>query len=244
MRIALISDIHSNLPAFDSAIADIEKREITHIYCLGDLVGYNVWSNEIIQKITKRKIPTIAGNHDIKVEKLVISPVDLSITGKDYSYHIIEDDNRQYLRTLPKNIRLEIQMSDKKLNIVLVHGSPRSVNEYLSEDLEEAYLAELIKETNADVLCFGHTHIPYQRTINIDNTTAKLINTGSIGKPKDGDPKGGYVILTINEKSPLSLYGSIEVEFIRFHYDVEQAAIAIENSPLPNELADQLRHAY
>jgi len=149
---------------------------------------------------------------------------------------------------LPAHIRVEFKFSHSSLNLLLVHGSPASNDEYLLEDKDEAEFLQVFKNANADILCFGHSHKPYHRVLNsLDenkNHFHHAINIGSVGKPKDGTPNGCYVILTINEFSNTQVEESIQVEFIRFEYDVETAAKDIENSPLPNEFADMLRKGY
>ncbi|WP_207427435.1 metallophosphoesterase [Pedobacter sp. SYSU D00535] len=240
MRIAIFSDIHANLPALEAFFEDIQKRDIDSWYCLGDLVGYNTWPNEVIEEIRKRKIPTIAGNHDLKVKKLKRDE-GLEV---DYAYHIGSDDARDYLSRLPRFIRKHFELDGAPATIMLVHGSPRSVNEYLLEDLEESYVSAMMEEEDADIMFCGHTHKPYHRTLTTSNSYRHLINVGSIGKPKDGDPRGCYVILTLDKSSSLKSADGIKVEFFRFEYDVEKAASAVENSPLPTEFADRLRKAY
>lgn len=245
MKIALLSDIHANLPALQAAMESIDKHEPDAIYCLGDLVGYNVWPNEVVSIIQQRKIATLAGNHDLKVPK----PGERTeATGKNYAYTIVGDKERNYLLTLPAHIRLEFQLNDEKLNVLFVHGSPRSVNEYLFEDMEETLLSEIMQEANADVLCFGHSHKPYHRIINTgtnrENYLRHAINIGSVGKPKDNNPLGCYVLLNIDSDCSITNKEALNVEFIRFEYDVEKAAKAVEESPLPNEFADMLRKGY
>ena len=123
MKIALFSDIHANLPAFEAVLQSIDHQKPDAVYCLGDLVGYNVWPNEIINKIRERGIVTIAGNHDAKVNNL--PEVQLAENGKNYAYSIIDKDNKAYLATLPAFIRIEFLMNNHPLNLLLVHGSPR-----------------------------------------------------------------------------------------------------------------------
>ena len=254
MKIALFSDIHANLPALEVFFRDIEARRPGAIYCLGDLVGYNVWPNEVVNEIRKRGIPTIAGNYDFGIGRNIdecgcaYKTDEEKANGKisiSYTNSIKQEEERNYLRTLPANIRVEFQLNEDQLNLLLVHGSPRKINEYLFEDREEKSMLRIMKDAGADIMCFGHTHKPYHRVLaeNNDNTTRyrHAINIGSVGKPKDGDPRGGYVMLTINDNSSVSAKDSVQVEFVRFEYDVEQAAIAVENSPLPNEYADMLR---
>ncbi|HEY1061034.1 MAG TPA: metallophosphoesterase family protein [Daejeonella sp.] len=235
MKIALFSDIHANLPAFDAFLKDLDKRKADAFYCLGDLVGYNVWPNEIINEIRKRGIATLVGNHDLKVKALPqISKEELASTGKDYAYHIIEPDNRAYLQNLPSHIKLEFKLNGKQFNILMVHGSPRSVVEYVLENTDSAYVEELMNEADANVLCVGHSHKPYHRIISKDK---QVINIGSVGKPKDGNAQGCYAMLSLDD----SAVNPLRVEFIRFDYDIEKAAKGIEESPLPDELAERLR---
>lgn len=116
--------------------------------------------------------------------------------------------------------------------MLLVHGSPRKINEYLFEDREEKSLMRIMEGADADIMCFGHTHKPYHRILPTEPGKnphyRHAINIGSVGKPKDNNPKGCYVILTINADSSITNKGAIQVEFIRFEYDVEKAAKAIE----------------
>ena len=254
MKIALFSDIHSNLPALEACFESIEKQKPDAIYCLGDLVGYNIWPNEVINEIRKRGIPTIAGNYDFGIGRMSddcgcayktepekeMGKISISFTNS-----IVKDEERKYLRTLPAHIKIEFQLNEDKLNLLLVHGSPRKINEYLFEDREEKSLLRIMEGADADIMCFGHTHKPYHRILPIvpgENIHYRhAVNIGSVGKPKDGNPKGCYVILTINDNSSALNKDSVQVEFIRFNYDIEKAAKAIEECELPNEYADVLR---
>src|SRR6185503_1501795 len=255
MKIALFSDIHANLPALEAFFADVEKQNPDAIYCLGDLVGYNIWPNEVIDEIRKRRIPCIAGNYDFGIGRHIddcgcaYKTAEEKAMGKvsiAYTNEMVKDEQRKYLRALPAHIRLEFQLNNDKLNVLLVHGSPRKVNEYLFEDRDEKSLLRIMEQADADVLCFGHTHQPYHRILPTEITGEvhyrHAVNIGSVGKPKDKDPRGGYVLLHLTENSSVKDKGSIKVEFIRFDYDIERAAKAVEDSPLPNAYGDMLRH--
>lgn len=257
MTIALFSDIHANLPALEACLTDMDLRRPDQIFCLGDLVGYNIWPNEVIREIRRRGIPTIAGNYDYGIgrtsddcgcayrteEEKANGAVSISFTNQ-----IMQPAERRYLRELPKHIRLEIELQDgRPMSLLLVHGSPRRINEYLFEDREEKSLRHIIEGAGADILCFGHTHKPYHRILNTGTEETPhfrhAVNIGSVGKPKDGDPRGCYVLLTLDEHSSTLDKNSIEVEFIRFEYDVEKAAKAVEDSPLPDAYAEAARIA-
>ena len=254
MRIALFSDIHANLPALEAFFKDVEERKVDQLYCLGDLVGYNIWPNEVINEIRRRNIPTIAGNYDFGIGR---SSDDCGCAYKtdlekangavsiSYTNQIVKEEERSYLRTLPAHIKIEFQLNQDKLNLLLVHGSPRRINEYLFEDRDEKSLHRILEQADADIMCFGHTHKPYHRVLN--DTDGKIhfrhaINIGSVGKPKDGNPRGGYVILTIHDHSSVLNADSIQSELIRFDYDIEKAAKAVEDSPLPNDYSASLRN--
>lgn len=252
MRIAIFSDIHANLPALEAMFADLDARDTDAVYCLGDLVGYNTWPNEVVSAIRKKGIPTIAGNYDEGIglgidecgcaykteEEKAMGRISIS-----YTNDVVDADTRAYLRTLPSHINIEFRDEGRKFNVLLVHGSPRKINEYLFEDRDANSMLRIMEQADADILCFGHTHKPYHRVFTSGTAESPrfhhAINTGSVGKPKDGNPDGCYVILTVHPG--MHGKGGVEVEFIRFAYDVEKAAKAIESSPLPDAYAAMLR---
>jgi putative phosphoesterase len=255
MRIALFSDIHANLPAFEAFLKDVESRNVDAIYCLGDLVGYNIWPNEIIEEIRKRKIPTIAGNHDEAIGNMVNTQKEIDVTilnngaiSKEFTNQLLTEENRLFLQTLPAHIRLEFKFNNEKTTILLVHGSPNAINEYIFEERPKNEILEMMQISNADILCFGHTHKPFHKVLNVEvNGIANYkhaINIGSVGKPKDNNPKGCYVILELNKNTSMLREKSLDVAFVRFEYDIEKAAMAVENSILPNAFADNLRNGY
>ena len=243
MTIALFSDVHANLPALYSFFNSIDARKPDAIYCLGDLVGYHIWPNDVINNIRRRGIATLVGNHDAKVARLSEAE-RTALSGKNYAYSLIGTDEKTYLATLPAHIRVEFQLPRGMLTLLLVHGSPASNDEYLLQDKAEADFLDVFQKANADILCFGHSHKPYYRILQDGDRYRHAINTGSVGKPKDGNPQGGYVLLHVNENSSSTDPDSLRVEFVRFDYDVELSATALEGSPLPREFADMLRKAY
>ncbi len=167
----------------------------------------------------------LPGNHDLKV-------VGLTDSDKDYAYNLVSPDNREYLLALPKTIRLEF---DRLGTILLAHGSPASVDEYVLEDTPEDHVLDLMGE--ARILCVGHSHKPYHRLV--ADGTRHVINIGSVGKPKDGNPDGCYVTISIKPTEK-----QLQVEVIRVKYDIERAVFGINHSPLNEDLADKLRNAY
>jgi predicted phosphodiesterase len=254
MRIALISDIHSNLPALEAVLEDIDSKSPEQLYCLGDLVGYAPWPNEVVEEIRKRRIPTLAGNYD---QGVGISSDDCGCAYKTeaekelgkrsigFTNRIITDKARRFLKDLPAHIRLDFRLTEKEVtSFLMVHGSPRKINEYLFEDRDEKSMSRIMTDHDAAVMAFGHTHKPYHRVIHNGGFVQHAINTGSVGKPKDGDPRACYVMLDLAEVIDSQSWERLKVEFVRVKYDVEKTAKAIENSELPNEFADMLRKAY
>ncbi|KGJ48558.1 serine/threonine protein phosphatase [Clostridium sp. NCR] len=242
MKIAVISDIHSNIYALDSVLADIETKGVDMIVCTGDLVGYGTRPNEVIQTLKKNKILTIMGNYDDAIGNLKI------VCGCDYpdlkdaekaglSMHFTgqttTNENKEYLRNLPKEL---IFTFDNK-TIRFVHGSTRLINEYLKENSKEA--DEVMSELVENILVCGHTHIPYAKYYG----EKLLINAGSVGKPKTGKPNANYVIIDIkNEDEIAKTPSSVEVEIIEVEYDFERIANEIEESEiLPNDFARLIR---
>ena len=230
MRIAIISDIHANITAFEAVLDDLKQQSVEAVYCLGDLVGYAAFPNEVIDRIRRDGTPTIMGNYDDGVgfdrdecgcayrdpEEQRLG--DLSLR---WTQRTVTSDRKEFLRSLVPEIRFE---ADSK-RFRLVHGSPRRMNEYLFEDRPISSFQRLAATSEADVLIFGHTHKPY--TKRVDNVL--FVNAGSIGKPKDGDPRACYVVMDST--------GDVAVEFRRIAYDVETAANAIRESSLPDKFA-------
>jgi predicted phosphodiesterase len=237
-RIAIFGDIHANLPALEAVWADMDARGLATRYCLGDLVGYGVQPNEVTAWARDQDVPTIMGNYDLGVGH---DSDDCGCAYKDataaalghrsiaWSNAHTTADNKAYLRGLPADIPLQLGA----WRVRLVHGSPRKVNEYLYADRPAGNLERLLDLAEAEVLVCGHTHIPYHRVL---PSGRQVINAGSVGKPKDGDPRACYVVL--EGEGP-----ELRVEFIRVPYDVERAARAIEATEMPHEYAAMLRTA-
>lgn len=236
-QITIFGDIHGNWPALQAVLADMAQRGVDeNLFCLGDLVGYGVAPNEVIAAIRERNIPTIMGNYDQGVghssddcgcayrtaEARALG--DLSIA---WSNAHTSDDNKAYLRQLADKIPLQLG----HLRVLLAHGSPRRINEYLYEDRPDSSLERIMDQSAVDVLVVGHTHKPYHRIL---PSGRHVINAGSVGKPKDGDPRACYLILTASGSE-------LSTDFIRVPYNVEQAAQAIENTDMPDPFAQMLR---
>ena len=243
MRYALISDVHANLPALRAVLDHVDgSADIDAIYHLGDLVGYAPWPNETVDLLRKRGIAGIAGNYDSTVgtdykhcgcryedpHQEELSHLSFAWTKRHVSV-----DTKRYLAGLP--FRLDIRPLGGHGNgptVILVHGTPTLNTLYWTEDRPDAFCVQMARVAGAksgDVLAFGHTHVPWSRMVE----GILFVNTGSVGRPKDGDPRAGYVILDAGDATR-------GVEFVRVGYDVASAMRAIRESSLPHEFADYL----
>lgn len=235
-RIAIFSDLQGNSAATEAVLREIETEQPDAVYNLGDLVGYGAEPNETIDLIRERAIPTIMGNYDDGIgfdrDECGCAYKDQVEAARGQQSHfwtrgVTTPENKAYLRTLPPEIRFE---ADGK-RFRLVHGSPRRMNEYLFEDRDQRSLARIAQGADADVLVFGHTHTPWVREIE----GVLFINDGSVGKPKDGDPRAAWTLLTIEPDKPVS------VGIRRVPYDVARMAAAIRAAEgLPDAYAPAL----
>ncbi|HEV8598958.1 MAG TPA: metallophosphoesterase family protein [Gemmatimonadales bacterium] len=244
MHYALISDIHGNEPALAAVLDHIAHRSpAAATYHLGDLVGYGPAPNEVVQLLLSRGIPGVAGNYDSTVatsyqhcgcryedpKQEALSHVSFEWTKSHAS-----EATRSFLGTLP--FRIDLRPLGGHLagpTVFLLHGNQVLNTVYVTEDRPDDFLEKMATALSAkggDVVCFGHTHIPWHRIVR----GVHFVNTGSVGRPKDGDWRACYALLTIDETR-------VSVEFVRVEYEVERVVKAIQESGLSAEFAEQLR---
>jgi putative phosphoesterase len=233
-RVAVITDIHANLPALEAALERIAQLEVDATYCGGDLVGYGPHPNEVCALIRQRAIPTIYGNYDFAIARdledcgcAYVTPHDRELGQRsvDWTLEHTEQSAKDFMRELPFDLRLEV--GDHGVH--LVHGSPRKVNEYLFED-KPARLYERLAAAETDaVLVFGHTHKPWIH----DFGGVRFVNCGSAGKPKDGDPRAAFAVLDATG-------GEVGATIERVAYDAGAVAREVAAAGLPGELAEKL----
>jgi len=235
--VAVITDIHANLPALRAALARIDELGIEEIYCGGDLVGYGPHPDEVCALIEERGIPTIHGNYDHAIARdehdcgcAYVTPHDRELGQRSVEWTLEHTSQaaKDFMRTLPFDLRFPLGDD----GIHLVHGSPRKVNEYLFEDKPASLYERLATAETDQVLVFGHTHRPWVR----DHAGVRFVNCGSVGKPKDGDPRGAFAVLTA---TPTEVRAGIE----RVAYDAEAVAAEVRAAGLPGEFANRLTAA-
>jgi predicted phosphodiesterase len=245
--IAVISDIHANLPALESVLADIETRDgVLGVYHLGDLVGYAPWPNEVVGLLQAAGIAGIAGNYDSTVATgydhcgcSYTDPRDVELAHLSYAWTLehVSEETRSYLASLP--FRMDLRPWGGHLpgpRIILLHGNPVLNTVYWTEDRSDGFCRQMASKAGAregDVIVFGHTHKPWAREVD----GIRFVNAGSVGRPKDGDWRACYLLLRLGEDGAGPESRTIEPQHIRVEYERERAQAGIQASTLPNEFA-------
>lgn len=226
LTVALIGDVHANLPALEAVLADIRERGVNLIWNVGDYVGYGPFPDETVRRLRTTEAIGILGNFD----RDVLVDKSKKVPEKDETVHWssehLSKKNRRYLQELPRERRLTV--AGKR--ILLVHGSPDSIKEHLRPATPESRLHEIAATADADVIISGHSHEPSAREV----AGVWFINTGSVGRPDDGDPRATYAILCVTPDT-------LEVEHHRVEYDVQATVDAVYAHNLPDAFAHMFR---
>ncbi len=228
MKIALLGDVHGNLPALEAVLAHSREQAVEALWNIGDFVGYGPFPDEVVQLLQSERITNILGNYDRKVLKIKSKLEQWK--GKaaekrlafEWAYDHLSEQSRQYLHNIPEQRRLQVE----GWSILLTHASPASRKEHLSLLTPKSRLRELAILAGAQIIICGHSHQAFVRKV--DQTW--FINTGSVGRPDDGDPRACYAIL---ELSP----DQIEVQHYRLDYDIEQTVAEIRRQGLPEHFS-------
>jgi putative phosphoesterase len=232
MKVALIGDVHANLPALETVLAHAYEAGVQEIWHIGDFVGYGAFPDEVVRRLRREDALSIVGNYDLKVlkfkkkrDKWRHSKRPEKYLAFKWAYKNLSKSSRKYLRSLPREIRLEV--AGKR--ILLTHGSPVSNEEHLTPDTPQERFQELAHLADADVVICGHSHVPFARQVD----DVWFINTGSVGRPDDGDPRAAYAVLQIEPEL-------FQVRHYRLEYDVARAVAAIRQQGLPEAFAQML----
>lgn len=237
MRFAIISDLHANLEATETVLKKIDEIGVDQIVNLGDVVGYNANPNECVDLMRERGIPTICGNHDAVAcgleEPWGFNPVALSAAM--WTRETLRDDNLEWLRGLPDTQKFD--------SFLAVHGSPTNRNSYLFAWEDILPHISFVEEQKCEWCFFGHTHSPGifsedgvytvddDSKFNLGTDKMYFVNPGSVGQPRDGDPRSSFGLLDSE---------SGEYELVRLNYPVKQAADKVANEGLPAFLSERL----
>jgi predicted phosphodiesterase len=216
MEIAIIADVHSNLPALEAVFDEIGELRI---FSCGDIVGYNPYPNETVEIFRKRRIKGVMGNHD----QGILTPENSRFNSNArkailWTRKVLSKSNLGYLESLPTKF-----MGN---GFTAFHGSPRDpLFEYVYEGFSEDTMNSFLGET--EILVLAHTHLPFVRHLK----KGIAFNPGSVGQPRDGDPRAAYAILNTDK---------VAVKIKRVAYDIERVASEIKKKGLPEELATRL----
>ncbi len=219
MRVGVISDVHANRIALDAVLDEL--TDVDSIICAGDIVGYNPWPGDCIDWVRQRAIPTVLGNHDRMVATdRNFHGNSMAQAGVSHAKNTITDGQREWLASLPT----ERSVHDDAIKIV--HGHPNDPDHYTRpEEFSPALLG------TESVLVMGHTHVQYHETY----PEGTVMNPGSVGQPRDGDPRAAYSILSLP---------SGDVEEHRVTYDIEAVITEIESVGLPYRTGTRLRKGH
>jgi putative phosphoesterase len=238
MKVALIGDIHANLPALEAVLAHIQEQGLEKVWNVGDFVGYGAFPDEVVQCFRTEQclrdadVLSIVGNYDLQVlefkknkEKWRKKKHPDKYLAFKWAYENLSKKNRKYLRFLSQQIRVKA----KGRRVLLVHGSPDSNEEHLTPETPEKRLRQLAETAKADVIICGHSHRPFAREVD----GVWFINTGSVGRPDDGDQRACYAVAQIDSDHVL-------VQHHRVEYDVDRAVAAIREHKLPEAFAQMI----
>ncbi len=234
LRLAVLSDLHANLSALTAVSEDVRQRGVARVLVLGDLVGYLTRPNQVAALVAEQGWDCIAGNYDLAVLtggrpavdrylKPGIGPEPLAVF--HWTEAALDPATRAYLAGLPP--RLQLNLAGRR--ILAVHGSPDQVRQYVLPDHPRAELEAWLAREAADLLLLGHTHQPFVARL---AGGGLAVNPGSVGYPKDGDPRASYALIELGPE--------VAVQIIRVAYDASAEAQRLTAAGLPPSGAAKL----
>ena len=229
MKAALIGDVHANLPALEAVLAHARKQNVEAIWNIGDFVGYGPFPDQVVRLLRQTGAASIIGNYDLKVLKAPRKKEEWKAnkppekwTSFQWAYDHLSQDSRDYLASLPPEVRMEVYGR----HVLLCHGSPDSMDEHLYPQTPQERLEELARSCGAEVVVCGHSHMAFVRQAG----KTVFINTGSVGRSDDGDPRACYGVLEITPQRA-------DAKHHRVEYDVKRVVEEIHNQHLPEDFA-------
>jgi putative phosphoesterase len=222
-RIAVVSDVHSNLPALEAVLEEIVRRGLKRVLCAGDSIGYYTFPNEVLDLLRGRRVESIAGNHEMAAMGADVAwfnaPAGEAI---QWTMERLTEANWGYLHGLPRRLHLDI--GGKR--VAIIHGSPYDDDEYVYPHVAHRGLLEA---ADADILILGHTHVPMTRVY----PEGIIVNPGSVGQPRDRDPRAALGILEPDEMA---------FEVVRIPYDAGRTMKGVVEAGLHEFLAERLMY--
>ena len=225
MRILVISDVHGNLTALEEVLRDAGRSDL--VICSGDIVGYGPNPCECLDVLRGLKIRQVSGNHD-RAAVAGIKFKENTTAGRALQVHsdLLGPGHKDFLKKLPKSLKFNVG----GIEMAVFHGSPRKpFREYVYQADAEIYVDEFLRMSGAELIILGHTHIPYV----VRSGNGLIVNPGSVGQPRDGDPRASYTLIDIEK-------GEIEVTNCRVGYDIDLVTSRIKEKGLPTSLVSRL----
>lgn len=236
-RLAFFGGIYNNYLALEAAIQDARRRKANELYCLGDMGAFGPYPDRVYPILRAHEVKCVQGNYDNSLAGGLADcqcgytdPRDNHFARISYNYTFknTSDENKTWLGTLPETLRLNVE----GLHVLLCHGSPRRMNEFLWESTSpDAFLEYLLEQANADITCVTHSGIKWHREL---AGSRHFINAGVLGRPEnDGKTNVWYTLLTIDRDD-------LEVEFVPVDYDHKRLAEEMESERLPAEFIETI----
>ncbi|MGH2455703.1 MAG: metallophosphoesterase family protein [Candidatus Limnocylindria bacterium] len=242
MRIALISDVHGNLPALRAVLDDLASIGCDAVWCAGDVVGRGPHPNEVVEELRRHSIPTVQGNWDeaVGMGREVTGSIWATPEAEAEGYASLvwtaarlTDENRTWLRQLPDKLRLEIHGR----SAMLFHGAPLKQNEYIWEDRPSRYFARIASDEGDDLFCFGHTHESFHRVCG----QAHFVAAGSVGCGSGADARARYAVMYVTEADVVVGFRSVEYDHETVVRDLVASGMGVDLMrvpPVPHPLVD------
>jgi putative phosphoesterase len=234
-RIALISDVHGNLPALEAVLEDARRGDAEEIWNLGDILGYAPFPNDVVEKLREVNATNVIGNYDVKVltferkrDRWKHTKMPEKYAAFQWNHEHLSRRARAFLKSLPGQVRVQINGS----TALLVHGSPAAIDEPLGSETSEQRFAELAGMAAADVVLCGHSHEAFVRRVG----ETWFVNPGSAGRPEGGDWRASYALLEFAADG-------LKAGHRRVEYDVDRVARAVHAAGLPESFVDVFRTA-
>ncbi len=233
INVALIGDVHGNLPALEAVLRDAHAAGAATIWNLGDFVGYGPFPDEVVCRLRRQRAASILGNYDKKVlafrrkrKKWQVTKAPKKYLAFEFAYRKLSQGSRRYLQSLPRELRIGLGPH----RVLLTHGSPAAVDEALGPETPDDRLAYLAGIADANLVACGHSHCPFVRQVD----GVQFVNPGSVGRPEGGDPRACYTLLDLAAAEPA-------IRPRRIEYDVDRTIGAIRAADLPEEFVRMLR---
>ncbi|MBF0569270.1 MAG: YfcE family phosphodiesterase [Candidatus Omnitrophica bacterium] len=235
MKIAILSDVHANLPALQAVIVDARSRQVNEFWNLGDMVGFSPFPNETIALLQQTCAQHIVGNYDLKVlsaeriAKMRKTQKDADkLFSFEWTHQHLSPESVSFIKSLAETERVKV----KGQRVLLTHGSPEGIEDGLADTTPLARFEALALNSKADIILCGHTHRFFQKKV----AGVFFVNPGSVGRPFDGDTRASYAILEITDQG-------VTAELFRVSYDVQGLAAEMKALQFPARLIRMLAEA-